>query len=56
MGTAAAIRVEFGTRLDHSIWYESPKFGNVFSFDALISRPESNLQQRGPISGSPDCH
>src|SRR3984893_9396288 len=30
-------RVEFGTRLDHSIWFESPKFGGMFSFDALIS-------------------
>ena len=31
-------RVEFGTRIDHSIWYESPKFGGVFSFD-VCSRP-----------------
>ena len=30
-------RVEFGTRLEHSIWYESPKIGGVFSFDALVS-------------------
>jgi predicted porin len=50
-------RVEFGTRLDHSIWYESPKFGNVFSFDALISpgqnRTYDNVVQS---SGSPDCN
>jgi len=31
-------RVEFMTRLDHSIWYESPKlFNNIFSFDVLWS-------------------
>jgi hypothetical protein len=26
-------RVEFGTRLDHSIEYDSPKFANMFSFN-----------------------
>lgn len=50
-------RVEFGTRLDHSIWYESPKFGGMFSFDALISpgqnRTYDNVVQS---SGSPDCN
>src|SRR5271156_3557305 len=25
-------RVEFGTRIDHSMWYESPKFGGGLSF------------------------
>jgi predicted porin len=49
-------RVEFGTRLDHSLWYESPKFGNVFSFDVLWSpganRTFDNVVQS---SGSPDC-
>src|SRR5258708_12872679 len=50
-------RVEFGTRLDHSIWYESPKFGNVFSFDALIS-PGQNRTYNNVVqsSGSPDCN
>ena len=47
-------RVEFGTRLEHSIWYESPKFGNVFSFDVLWSpganRTFDNVVQS---SGSP---
>jgi predicted porin len=49
-------RVEFGTRLDHSIWYESPKFGNVFSFDALIS-PGANRTYDNVVqsAGSPDC-
>ena len=50
-------RVEFGTRLDHSIWYESPKFGNLVSFDLLVSpgqnRTYDNVVQS---SGSPDCN
>jgi predicted porin len=29
-------RVEFGTRLDHAIWYESPTF-HGWSFNALVS-------------------
>jgi predicted porin len=50
-------RVEFGTRLDHSIWYESPKlFHNIFSFDVLYSpgqnRTFDNVVQS---AGSPDC-
>jgi predicted porin len=49
-------RVEFGTRLEHSIWYESPKIAGMFSFDALISpgqnRTYDNVVQS---AGSPDC-
>jgi predicted porin len=49
-------RVEFGTRLEHSIWYESPTIGNVFSFDLLVSpgqnRTFDNVVQS---AGSPDC-
>ena len=49
-------RVEFGTRLDHSIAYNSPKFGGMFSFDVLVSpgqnRTYDNVVQS---SGSPDC-
>jgi predicted porin len=50
-------RVEFGTRLDHSIWYESPKLGNVFSFDVLVS-PGQNRTYNNVVqsSGSPDCN
>ncbi len=50
-------RVEFGGRLDHSIWYESPKFGGMFSFDALIS-PGQNRTYNNVVqsSGSPDCN
>jgi predicted porin len=49
-------RVEFGTRLDHSIWYESPKWGGMFSFDLLIS-PGANRTYDNVVqsAGSPDC-
>ena len=30
-------RVEFGTRLDHSIWYESKNFGGGWTVNALLS-------------------
>jgi hypothetical protein len=50
-------RVEFGTRLDHSVWYESPIFANAFSFDLLVSpgqnRTFDNVVQS---AGSPDCN
>jgi hypothetical protein len=50
-------RVEFGTRLDHSIWYESPQFGHGFSVDVLFSpgqnRTFDNVVQS---AGSPDCN
>ena len=49
-------RVEFGTRLDHSIWYESPKLGNSVNIDLLFSpgqnRTFDNVVQS---AGSPDC-
>jgi hypothetical protein len=50
-------RVEFGTRLDHSIWYESPKLmGGTFSFDLLVS-PGANRTYDNVVqsAGSPDC-
>jgi len=49
-------RVEFGTRLDHSIWYESPKMGGLFSFDLLVS-PGANRTYDNVVqsAGSPDC-
>jgi hypothetical protein len=51
-------RVEFGTRLEHAIWYESPKIVNgMFSFDVLFSpgqnRTYDNVVQS---AGSPDCN
>src|ERR1035438_1359942 len=30
-------RVEFGTRVSHAIWYESPVFGGGFQFNVLFS-------------------
>ena len=49
-------RVEFGTRLDHSIWFESPKLFDTVSFDLLIS-PGANRTYNNVVqsSGSPDC-
>lgn len=50
-------RVEFGTRLDHSIWYESPKwFGGTVSMDVLVS-PGANRTYDNVVqsAGSPDC-
>jgi predicted porin len=50
-------RVEFGTRLEHAIWFESPKYGDMFSFEVLLSpgqnRTYDNVVQS---SGSPDCN
>jgi predicted porin len=48
-------RVEFGTRLEHSIQYESPKMYG-FSFDFLVS-PGQNRTYDAVVqpSGSPDC-
>src|SRR5271169_5655291 len=50
-------RVEFGTRLDHSMWYESPTFAHGMSIDVLFSpgqnRTYDNVVQS---AGSPDCN
>src|SRR5262249_30743156 len=48
-------RVEFGTRLDHSIWYESPKFAG-FTFNALWSPGQNRSSSSDNIaSGESDC-
>jgi len=48
-------RVEFGTRLEHAIWYESPRM-HGFSFDVLASpgqnRTTDNVVQS---AGAADC-
>jgi predicted porin len=50
-------RVEFGTRIDHSMWYESPKLGGVFSFDVLFSPGQNRTPyNEAQSSGSPDCN
>jgi predicted porin len=48
-------RVEFGTRLDHSIWYESPKFYG-FSINALWSPGQNRSKSSDNIAaGESDC-
>jgi predicted porin len=48
-------RVEFGTRLDHSIWYESPKW-NGFSFVALFSPGQNRASNSDNLAaGESDC-
>ena len=48
-------RVEFGGRLDHSIWYESPKIGG-FQFNALFSPGQNRSTISDNIAaGETDC-
>jgi predicted porin len=48
-------RVEFGTRLDHAIWYESPNWNGV-NFNALISPGQNRgLDSSNVASGESDC-
>jgi predicted porin len=48
-------RVEFGTRLDHSIWYQSPNWGG-FVIDALVSPGQNRADNSDNIAaGESDC-
>jgi predicted porin len=48
-------RVEFGTRLDHSIWYQSPSWRG-FVIDALISPGQNRANNSDNIAaGESDC-
>jgi len=48
-------RVEFGTRLDHSIWYESPKFAG-FTANVLYSPGQNRSSSSDNIAaGESDC-
>jgi predicted porin len=48
-------RVEFATRLEHSIWYESPTIGG-FQFNALFSPGQNRSDISDNIAaGSSDC-
>jgi predicted porin len=48
-------RVEFGTRLDHSIWYASPKWGG-FEINALVSPGQNRADNNDNIAaGESDC-
>jgi len=48
-------RVEFGTRLDHAIWYESPNWSG-FSFNALVSPGQNRAYDNSNLAaGEVDC-
>jgi len=48
-------RVEFGTRLDHSIWYQSPNWSG-FVIDALVSPGQNRADNSDNIAaGESDC-
>jgi predicted porin len=48
-------RVEFGTRLDHSVWYESPSWRG-FIIDALVSPGQNRASDNDNIAaGESDC-
>jgi hypothetical protein len=48
-------RVEFGTRLDHSIWYESPNWGGV-NFSLLFSPGQNRASNSDNIAtAESDC-
>jgi predicted porin len=48
-------RVEFGTRLDHAIWYESPSL-NGFNVNALVAPGQNRATDNSNLaSGEVDC-
>jgi predicted porin len=48
-------RVEFGTRIDHAIWYESPNWDG-FTLNALVSPGQNRATDSSNLaSGSADC-
>jgi predicted porin len=49
-------RVEFGTRVSHAIWYESPTFGGGFQFNVLFSPGQNRADNSDNLaSGESDC-
>ncbi len=49
-------RVEFGTRISHAIWYESPKFGGGFQFNIMFAPGQNRADDSGNLaSGESDC-
>jgi predicted porin len=49
-------RVEFGTRITHAIWYESPTFGGGFKFNVLFAPGQNRADDSGNLaSGESDC-
>ncbi|HEY1392093.1 MAG TPA: porin, partial [Methylibium sp.] len=48
-------RVEFGTRLDHAVWYESPNWSG-FTINALVSPGQNRATDNSNIpAGGSDC-
>ena len=48
-------RVEFGTRVDHAIWWESPNMGGL-RLDALIAPGQNRSYDNSNLAaGEPDC-
>src|SRR5450631_1371389 len=48
-------RVEFGTRISHSIWYESPKIGG-FQFNVMFAPGQNRANDSSNLSsGESDC-
>ncbi len=48
-------RVEFGNRMDHAIWYESPKWSG-FSFNVLASPGQNRASDNSNVAaGESDC-
>jgi predicted porin len=49
-------RVEFGTRIDHAVWYESPKFGGGFQFNFMFAPGQNRADNSDNIAaGESDC-
>jgi predicted porin len=49
-------RVEFGTRIDHAIWYESPKFLGGFDFKVMFAPGQNRADNSDNIAaGESDC-
>jgi predicted porin/outer membrane murein-binding lipoprotein Lpp len=49
-------RVEFGTRISHAIWYESPVFGGGFQFNAMFAPGQNRANDSSNLpSGESDC-
>jgi predicted porin len=49
-------RVEFGTRLDHAIWYESPTFAGGFNFNFLFAPGQNRATDSSDVAaGESDC-
>ena len=49
-------RVEFGTRISHAIWYESPKFGGGFQFNVMFAPGQNRADDSSNLSaGESDC-